>query len=364
MKKSVSLLIILMLVFNVFIGGCGIKKVDEKNQAQEIPSTILFTDDCGREVELPANIERIAPSGNVAAMFLGALCPESLVSINNNPSENQMKYLPDALATLPDTGAFYGSKADLNLEQLLATGAQVIIDIGEAKKGIDEDLNELQKQVGIPVIFIQADLENMASAFRKLGVVLTTYTDRCEQMAQFIEKTLDMVNTNSAKITDENRKSVFYTTGVDGLGCNPKGSYQAQVIELIGAENAAVVENISNRGGDNQVNMEQIYQFAPDVIVFSADSIFDTVGTDSTWENLKAISSGNYYEIPDLPYNWLSSPPSLNMVIGIWWLGNLVYPEIYDYDIKEVIYEYYDLLWNYQLTDDELTDMLSKSTLK
>ena len=36
-----------------------------------------------------------------------------------------------------------------------------------------------------------------------------------------------------------------------------------------------------------------------------------------------------------MPYNWLSNPPSLNMLLGIWWLGNLLYPQYYDYDMAE-----------------------------
>ena len=38
---------------------------------------------------------------------------------------------------------------------------------------------------------------------------------------------------------------------------------------------------------------------------------------------LTAVQQGRYYEIPGLPYDWMSSPPAVNRVLGIWWLGNL-----------------------------------------
>ena len=43
----------------------------------------------------------------------------------------------------------------------------------------------------------------------------------------------------------------------------------------------------------------------------------------------------------------MSSPPSVNRVLGIWWLGNLLYPELYDYDMVQVAQEYYRLFWHY-----------------
>ena len=67
----------------------------------------------------------------------------------------------------------YGIKATLNLEELLASGAELIIDLGDYKKGIAEDLDALESQIGIPVIFIEANLDNMASAFRTQGKILS-----------------------------------------------------------------------------------------------------------------------------------------------------------------------------------------------
>ena len=123
-----------------------------------------------------------------------------------------------------------------------------------------------------------------------------------------------MAETNSAKIADADRVSVLYTSGVSGLDTNAKGSVQSQVIELVGAVNAVVVEDVSSKGGGNTINLEQLYQFDPDVILFSAGSIYQTVSSDEAWAQLRAVQNGSYCEIPSLPYNWMSNPPSLNML--------------------------------------------------
>ena len=326
--------------------------------------TLVFTDSLGREVELPRDITRIAPSGAVATMILAAIAPDCMVTVNAAPSESQMAFLPAELASLPETGQMYGSKANLNLETLLAAEAQVVIDLGDKKGDMTEDLDALQEQIGIPVIFIEADLAHMAEAFRTLGSLLAGKEDRGQELAGLVDRTTAMAAENSAKITDDMRVRAMYTTGKDGLGTNAAGSIQAQVLDMVGVENAVVVEDVSSKGGGNVISLEQLYSFDPDVILFAPGSIYDTVADDSAWSQLTAISSGKYYEIPGSPYSWLSGPPSMNMILGVWWLGNLIYPEIYDYDMAEMTRELYKTLWGYELSSDEVTALLENSTLK
>lgn len=335
-----------------------------EEEAPAEPETVSFTDSLGRTVELPADITRIAPSGAVATMILAAIAPECMVTINTAPSESQMAFLPANLAALPETGQMYGSKANLNLETLLAADPQVVIDLGDKKGDMAEDLDALQAQIGIPVVFIEADLAHMAAAFRTLGGLLSGKSDRGEELAALVDRTTAIAEENTAKITDDMRVRAMYTTGEDGLGTNAAGSMQAQVLDMVGVENAVVVEDVSNKGGGNVISLEQLYNFDPDVILFSDGSIYSTVTDDSAWSQLTAISTGKYYEVPGSPYSWLSGPPSMNMILGVWWLGNLIYPEIYDYDMETMTQELYKTLWGYELSSEEVTALLGNSTLK
>ena len=62
--------------------------------------------------------------------------------------------------------------------------------------------------------------------------------------------------------------------------------------------------------------------------------------------------------IPAQPYNFLSNPPSLNMLLGVYWLGNLAYPELYDYDMTQVVQEFYSLFWGCELTEAQAAEIL------
>lgn len=357
MKKLTSCLLVLLLVL---LPGCG----GQHNSAAEDVETVIFTDSAGRKVEVPAEITRVAPSGAVATMFLASVCPDYMVCISSTPSSSQYKYLDRDLIKLPTTGQLYGSKSTINLEALLNAEPQIIIDLGDSKDGIKHDMDALQKQTGVPVVFIEADLSHMAQAFRMLGELMGTKADRCEELASYVEETLALAQTNAAKIPEEERVSVMYTSGVSGLNTNAKGSTQAQVIELIGASNAIVVEDVSDKGGGNTINMEQLYLFDPDVILFTTGSMYGSAAGDAAWKRLRAVSQDTYYEIPCLPYNWMSNPPSLNMILGVRWLGNLLYPAYYDYDMAAEAQRAYKLLWDYDLSDEEVQEMLANSTLK
>ena len=375
MKKTIAALLALVMLLS--LAACGTADpapaateapaVTEEPAATEAPAeepaeepaaeTITFTDSSGREVELPANITKVAPSGPVATMILAAFAPEKLVCVGTGISESQIPYLYDGIADLPVTGQLYGGKATLNLEELLATGAEVIIDLGNFKKSIAEDLTALQEQTGLPCIFIEADLTHMADAFRSLGSILGK-EERGEELAKLVEETMTMAAENSAKITDDQRLSVLYSSGSDPLGTNAEGSSQAQVLGIVGATNAVVVEDVTSKGGGNIINMEQLYNFDPDVVLVTDPMALEIVETEAAWQELRAVKDGKVYTVPCDPYCWLSAPPSMNMVLGVWWLGNLLYPEVYDYDMTAKAQEIYKMFWNYDLTAEEAAAML------
>ena len=172
-----------------------------------------------------------------------------------------------------------------------------------------------------------------------------------------------MAQTNAAKIPESQRLKVLFGTGSTGLACNAAGSAQADVIDLVGAVNAIIPEEVTNRGGGTTVSLEEVYAVEPDVILLSSGGPYDTL-TEGDWAGLTAVQQGRYYEIPGLPYDWMSSPPSVNRVLGIWWLGNLLYPQLYDYDMTAVAQEYYRLFWHYDLSAEKAAGMLNRSTLR
>ena len=352
------LIVVLVLIFSMLPGCSSVPTYDPLDGVE----TVTITDDYERAVRIPADISRIAASGSTAQMILMTVAPEMLVGLTSSPSTLQMPYFPEEMWYLPTFGQFYGSKSSLNMEALIDAQPQLIIDLGDRKISGKSDMDVIQKQTGIPVVFFEATLETLPATYRTLGKLLGC-EEQAEKLAAYVEKTTDMAAKNSAKIPENSKYSVMFGTGSTGLACNAQGSSQADVIEIIGAKNAIIPEEITDRGGGTIVSLEEVYTVQPDVILLSRGGPYNDL-KDNEWSGLNAVKNDMYYEIPDLPYSWMASPPSVNRVLGVWWLGNLLYPEYYDYDMTAVAIEFYDLFWHYDLSDEEAAEMLANSTGK
>ncbi len=373
MKKLTCLLLALCMASCLF-AGCAAPAQTEPTPTQaaaphtEAPAqteaaaaTRSFTDSCGRTVELPAEITRVAPSGSMAQMILFSIAPDALMGLSNEFTDSAKAYTDEKYWNLPVFGTFYGKNVSLNLEALLAASPQVIIDIGEAKGTIAEDMDGIQAQTGIPTIFIECSLENTGAAYRTLGELLGKQEEG-ETLAQYCEDTLAMAREKSAAIPQEERVTLYYGEGDNGLTTIPSGSFHNTVIELVGIDNVAVLDTTSGAG--SEISMEQLLLWNPDVVLFNPGSVYAAVGSDPLWADVTAVQEGRYYEVPTGPYNWLSRPPSINRFLGVRWLGNLIYPDIYELDIAEEAKTFYSLFYHCDLSDEQLTALLANSSLK
>lgn len=325
--------------------------------------TRTFTDSLGREVELPAQIDRIAPSGHTANQVLLTMAPEKMVSLSQDLTEDQLKYinLPN-YADLPITGAAFGSKGDINKEAVAAADPQVIIDTGEVKDGLEEDMDTLQEQLGIPVVFIETKLEDYGAAYEMLGELLGM-PERGKELSDYCAAAYKEVTNVMATIPDSERVNLGYFLGDAGLNTIAKNSYQGQVIDLC-ANNVAVLEKATGSGQGQEVSLEQIALWNPDLIIFAPDSIYDTVADDPAWDGIAAIDNGNFYETPASPYNWLNNPPTVNQVMGMQWLPRLLYPDKFNTSIADVTKSYYKMFYGYDMSDREVADMTAKALPK
>lgn len=324
--------------------------------------TYVFTDSTGREVELPRHISRVASAGPIANIMLYAVKPEVIVGWSSAPSDTAKKYIAGEYRDLPEYGRFYGNTGDFNREALMAGAPEVIIDIGEWDGEYKAELDALQEQIGIPVILIEENLEQTPAAYRTLGRLLEE-EERAEKLAAYCEEAIADAKARAASIPEDERVRIYYAQG-DGLSTMLSGTIHAQIYELIGGVVVADAGNVQVQQGGGTVSMEQLLVWDPDVIMFAQGSIYDTVSDDPTWAALSAIRSGKYYEIPVEPYNWLGRPPGPNRVIGIRWLGNLIYPELFDCDIEQEVRDYFSMFYRYDLSDGEVAELLGNSTLK
>ena len=338
MKKAILLLLICLLATNIF--------------------AVSFTDSLGRVVELPKELDRIVPSGNLAQLVLYSVAPERIVGWSSRISETAAKYFEQDIVNLPVFGTFYGKKANLNKEALMSAAPDVVIDMGEIKGTKEEmakELDDLQHDVMIPVIFIEAYLDNTPDVFRTLGKLLDE-EEKCEELAVFAEEALNMAEEARKAITEQ--VTVYYSSSDDGLDAIAEGNFHGEVIEKVGAKN--VVPSTFG-SSSNKVSMEQLYIWDPDVIILTSPEAYKKATTGNEWKSLSAVKNGKVYLMPSEPYPFLDNPPATNRIIGIYWLGNLLYPDLYPVDIVEKTIEFYSLYYNNNLSASYVEKILNPS---
>ncbi len=378
MKTKVLSLLLVLLLITAIVAGCsgttvtntvtttatttttpGSTTQSPTTTTANTPAIFTFTDSLGRTAELPTNITKVALSGPLTQIVLFALCPDKIVGLATAWDSTAEEYLDTKYYNLPLLGQLYGGKGSLNLETIVATGAQVVIDVGEQKDNMAADLDTLQDQIGIPFVHIDAYTDGMGDCYRKLGELLNMPAE-AKVLADYCDKVYaDTLNIVS-QVGEAGKANLLYCLGDAGLNVIAKGSYHAEIIDLL-ANNLAVVDNPSAKGTGNEVDLEQIMLWDPDVIIFSNGSIYSTVGSNSDWSTITAIKNGQYYEAPYGPYNWMGFPPSVQRYLGMIWMSQLLYPDIAQYDVYAKVTQYFDLFYHCDLTQEQYNRLVANS---
>lgn len=348
MKKAA----ILFLVLSLLLCSCGQANVNTAEETQE------FTDSTGRTVSLPAKITRIAISGPLSQIYILPLAGDMLVGVSTAYAEDAQNYLPAYIYEKAEIGQLYGGKGEMDLEALLVAAPDVVIDIGEAKKTTAEDLTALTEQTGIPFIHIDATVATAPEAYRILGKLLGR-EEKAEELAVWCENTHAMIADMMMQVDAAGaRKTLLYCLGDKGVNVIAQGSFHAETINFM-SDNLAVVEDVVSSGAGNEVDLEQILVWNPDVIIFAPDSCYEEIAESSQWQSVGAVARRDFYKTPSGPYGWLSSPPAVQRYLGMLWLGTLLYPEYTQYDLQTEVTEYYKLFYGCNLTEDMYQNLIA-----
>lgn len=358
MKNAKRLLaLVLALAMSLSLFACGQKQQpDAADEGTQTETTRVFTDSCGREVTVPADIQKIAVSGPLAQMVVFAIAPDKMVGVANAWDESAKAYFDAKYLELPLLGQLYGGKGELNLETLLAVEPDVVIDVGEPKDSMAEDLDALQEQTGIPFVHIDAYLASMDDTYAMLGDLLAM-PNEAQGLADYCRYAYDTVKAIADSVEKVN---LLYVTGEEGLNVIAKGSYHAEAIDML-CNNLAVVDEPSSKGTGNEVDMEQILNWNPAAVIFAPGSIYSTVADNENWQTIPAIRDGRYYEVPMGPYNWMGFPPSVQRILGMQWMAKVLYPDAADYDMYETTQTYFQLFYHCDLTAEQYAALTAHS---
>ncbi|MFN3293342.1 MAG: hypothetical protein ACK4S2_12605 [Gemmobacter sp.] len=107
-------------------------------------------DATGRTVTIPDAPARVFAAGPPASVLLYALAPEAMVGWVRAPRDGDKPFLLPATHHLPELGRLTGQGGTVNLEVLLATKPDLIVDFGTVSPTYIDLANRVTEQTGIP----------------------------------------------------------------------------------------------------------------------------------------------------------------------------------------------------------------------
>lgn len=370
-RHLLALLLCFVMTVSLFAGYSETKAAseettqsEEQTETQETGETREITDMAGRKVTVPAaeDIESVFSTGPVAAIFMYMVAPDKLLGWNYELNDVEKSIILEKYHDLPN----FGMGDAINYEAVIAANPTIALNCGKINDAMVSDCDALSKSLGIPVIAVDNELNNLAEAFRFMGELLGV-EDHAEELAEYSEKIFTDI-ASLADIPEDEKVSVYFGNGEDSLETAPRGSQHAQILDAVNVTNVADLE--LGDGSRVQISAEQLLAWNPDVIVVNGEPKADKSGNSAAedilsnpdYASLKAVQDNKVYGTPNAPFSWVDRPAGPNRLIGMRWLSAVVYPEYIKCDVNEEIREFFNLFYHVDLSDEQLENVL-KGTL-
>lgn len=315
------------------------------------------TDSAGRKVEVPDRIEKVFAAGPPASILLYMLAPEKMTGWPDPPRTEERPFIAEKYRDLPALGRLTGRGGTANLEVVLKSAPDLILDFGSVRDTYVSLADNVQQQTKIPYILIDGRFEATPAALRLLGSALGLQA-RGEELAKYVETIFARIDGALAGVPAEKRPRVYLARGPDGLETGVTGSINTEIIERAGGRNVA---DAGGQKGLVRVSIEQVIVADPEIVLTWDRTFFDSIRKDPLWAGVRAVREARVYLAPTAPFGWIDRPPSLNRIMGLQWLAGLFYPDKLPADLRESTRTFYRLFYHVDPSEAELDTLIAWS---
>jgi iron complex transport system substrate-binding protein len=323
--------------------------------APRVARAATVTDSAGRSVPVPGRVERVFPAGPPAAIMLYTLAPQLLLGWPRPNGAAEREFLLPDVGSRPEVGRITGRGNTANLEAVLGLKPDLILDVGYVTDTYVSLADRVQEQTGISYALLDGSFGATAGAYRLLGDLIGRRAD-AEVLARYTESTVATISGRIAAVPKDRRPRIYFARGPRGLETGLGGSITVETIEFL-AQNVAG----ETRGGLGTVSIEQVLVWNPEVIVTIDRDFAAKVYDDPAWSTIAAVKARRVHLSPRLPFGWVDFPPSVNRLIGLWWLAKILYPDLFPEDLRALTREFYDKFYHVQVTDPQIERLLAGS---
>ncbi|PDS43240.1 ABC transporter substrate-binding protein [Rhizobium anhuiense] len=317
---------------------------------------IVFKDQGNREVRLAKAAERVVSIVIPMASTVIALDGSTRKLVGMNPTAKSAvvegilgKIFPEAKDIPSDVTA---PNFVPNVEALTAANPDLVIQWGDRGADIVAPITN----AGLTTMLILYGTEELTRDYMTMASKAIGKPERIGELVEWRDRVQKDIEAKATVIPDDKRPNVLYLGRAlsDISASGTKGNYNAWSIALAGGKNASAELN-----GTVSVNKEQIAQWNPDVIflnAFEAKLNVDWVYKDPILSLTNAAKSKRVYRMPLGGYRW--DPPNQESPLSWMWTANLLHPDIFKYDLRAEMKTAYKTLYNYDLTDGDIDNIL------
>jgi iron complex transport system substrate-binding protein len=236
---------------------------------------------------------------------------------------------------------------------VLAAKPDLIVDYGLVAPTYASLADRVQAQTRVPYMLLDGRLTSVPRALRTGGELLGVGAG-ADRLARQAEGILADVKVRVDRVAATRRPRVYYARGPAGLETSAPGSINTESLDVLGLRNVA--EGVAPTGLA-AVSLEQVLGWNPDAIVTIDRRFAASVVTDRDWRPVVAVRDRRVFLAPLAPFPWIDFPPSINRLIGLKWLGSLLYPEEFRGDLRAEVRDFYRDFYH-RVPDEHQLDLL------
>ncbi|OOM79526.1 ABC transporter substrate-binding protein [Clostridium sp. BL-8] len=356
MAKKLRIPISLLLCIGLLAGCNKSSNVQTKETSFENKTEkVTITDSSGAKVEIPSQVNNIADAWgahNAIVAMLGAGDKITATTLTNKTKPWLFKVTPGmSKASL----SFNVDATDINVEELVKIKPDVLF-ISSGNKNVSK-ITEL----GIPVVQVGfKDFDSMKSCVTLTGDILgENGKERAEKYISYLDDKLKMITNETSKISQDKKPKVVHIADYSPLKVDGKDTIIDSWIQAAGGTNAA------DFSGTKEVSIEQIMSWNPDILIVSSTvgssdrkKNLDEITSGETWKKINAVKNGKVYINPDGAFSW--DRYSSEEALQIQWAAKIIQPDIFkDIDVSKETKWFYKKFFNYELSDDEVQQILN-----
>ena len=379
MKKIIAILLTAMMTLN--LAACGSEAASEKSSDTEnvavssteieedtTGETKIITDHAGNQVEIPTEINSIIlgsvyPIASVLTVYLGSAEKiKGIHPVSMSAAENGL--LGELYPEILDAETGYINGDEINVEEVLKLDPDIAI-------GVTKDQAEVLAEAGIPAVVVspsawEYDVLETYNQWIDLLDQIFGQSEISERVSTYSQEAYDSIQERVSALSSDEKKKVLILFKYDESAMITSGPnfFGQNWCDSVGAINVA--EEIAD-GSTVAINMEQVYEWNPDIIIITnftgtqpEDLYNNAIGGDD-WSTVNAVKNGQVYKMPLGLYRTFT--PGADTPVTLQWFAKTVYPELFsDIDVEEVTRAYFSDYYGVEVTDTQLEKMYHPSS--